>query len=163
MLEIRPIVINAKREVIGGNMRLRACQEIGLKEVFIIDASKLSAEEQRQFMIKDNVSFGDWNWDTLANEWNNEVLNNWGMDIPNWEDKPKFEAEIVDTGEYDFPEDEIENSHVKMVQLFLTTKTEPNFREWELSLRSIYQTENMTDTIYTLLEKAYKEHGNKKN
>lgn len=97
MLEIRPIVVNAKREVIGGNMRLKACQDIGLKEVFIIDASTLSEEEQRQFMIKDNVSFGEWNWDTLANQWDNGQLNDWGMDV--WEQKD---------GDYFDVEDEIE-------------------------------------------------------
>lgn len=97
MLEIRPIVVNAKSEVIGGNMRLKACQDIGLKEVFIIDASTLSEEEQRQFMIKDNVSFGEWNWDTLANQWDNGQLNDWGMDV--WEQKD---------GDYFDVEDEIE-------------------------------------------------------
>ena len=93
MLEIRPIVINAKSEVIGGNMRLKACKEIGLKEVFVIDASTLSEDEQRQFMIKDNVSFGEWNWDTLANQWDNTQLNDWGMDVWDQKDGEYFDVE----------------------------------------------------------------------
>jgi len=69
MLEIRPIVINDENVVLGGNMRLEACKKAGLKEVPVIEASDLSADEQRQFIIKDNVGFGDWDWDLLANEW----------------------------------------------------------------------------------------------
>jgi hypothetical protein len=82
MLELRPIVVNDDMIVLGGNMRLKACKEAGLKEVPIIKASDLTDEQQREFIIKDNVGFGEWDWDMLANEWNAEKLDDWGLDIP---------------------------------------------------------------------------------
>lgn len=84
MLEIRPIVVNDDMIVLGGNMRLKACKEAGLKEVPIIKASELTEDEQRQFIIKDNVSGGEWDWDMLANEWDSEQLEEWGLDVPNF-------------------------------------------------------------------------------
>ena len=62
MLAIRPIVVNADMIVLGGNMRLKACKEAGLKEVPIIKASSLTPEQQREFIIKDNVGFGEYDW-----------------------------------------------------------------------------------------------------
>jgi DNA modification methylase len=82
MLEIRPIVVNDDMIVLGGNMRLRACKEAGLKEVPIIKVSDLTEDEQRQFIIKDNVSGGEWDWDMIANEWDVEQLDEWGLDVP---------------------------------------------------------------------------------
>jgi hypothetical protein len=84
MLDIRPIVVNDEMIVLGGNMRLKACIEAGLKEVAIIKASELTPEQQNEFIIKDNVGFGEWNWDDLANSWDTEQLTEWGLDIPNW-------------------------------------------------------------------------------
>jgi site-specific DNA-methyltransferase (adenine-specific) len=82
MLELRPIVVNADNVVLGGNMRLKACQAAGLTEVPIILASGLTDEQQREFIIKDNVGFGEWDWDTLANEWDADLLDQWGLDVP---------------------------------------------------------------------------------
>ena len=164
MLEIRPIVVNKDMIILGGNMRYKACKEVGLKEISIIIADNLTPEQEREFLIKDNTSGGEWDWDILANEWNSAQLEDWGMD--NWkniDDKELFDSQVEDTGAYDFPEDNIENSHVKMVQLFLNDKTEPNFREWELSLRNIHGTDNLTDTVYSVLKKAYKEYDTKSN
>lgn len=84
MLEIRPIVVNDDMIVLGGNMRLKACKEAGLKEVPVIKAADLTEDEQRQFIIKDNVGFGEWDWDVLANEWNSEELEEWGLDLPDF-------------------------------------------------------------------------------
>lgn len=81
MLELRPIIVNDDMVVLGGNMRLKACKEAGLKEVPVIKASSLSEDQQKEFIIKDNVGFGDWDWDILANEWDTEQLTEWGMDI----------------------------------------------------------------------------------
>ena len=83
MLEIRPIVVNEDMIVLGGNMRLKACIEAGLKEVAIIKANDLTPEQQNEFIIKDNVGFGEWNWDDLANDWDSEQLDEWGLDIWN--------------------------------------------------------------------------------
>jgi len=82
MLEIRPIVVNADMVVLGGNMRFKACKEAGLKEVPIIVAENLTDEQQKEFIIKDNVSGGEWDWDMLANEWDTDKLEAWGLDLP---------------------------------------------------------------------------------
>ena len=82
MLEIRPIVVNEDMVVLGGNMRFKACIEAGLKEVPVIKASDLTEEQQKEFIIKDNVGFGEWDWDILANEWDSEQLTDWGLDLP---------------------------------------------------------------------------------
>jgi hypothetical protein len=82
MLEIRPIVVDKNNMVLGGNMRLRACQKAGLTEVAIIKADQLTEEQQREFIIKDNIGFGEWDWDALANTFDAEDLESWGMDLP---------------------------------------------------------------------------------
>ena len=82
MLEIRPIVVNSDMIVLGGNMRLKACKEAGLKEVPIIMADSLTEDEQKQFIIKDNIGFGEWDWEMLANEWEAELLDEWGLSVP---------------------------------------------------------------------------------
>jgi hypothetical protein len=82
MLNIRPIVVNNDMVVLGGNMRLKACREAGLKEVPIIVAGELTEAQQREFIIKDNVSGGDWDWTLLSNDWDTEQLEEWGLDIP---------------------------------------------------------------------------------
>ena len=107
MLKIRPIVVNNDMIVLGGNMRLKACKEAGLKEIPIIKASDLTEEQQREFIIKDNVGFGEWDWQQIANEWDAEQLNQWGLDIPDFEAK---EAECVDD-DYEIP-DEIQTDIV---------------------------------------------------
>jgi DNA modification methylase len=93
MLEIRPIVVNQDMIVLGGNMRLKACKEAGLKEVPIIHADNLTEEQQREFIIKDNVSGGEWDWELLAKEWDTELLDEWGLDLPETETIEVLEAE----------------------------------------------------------------------
>ena len=100
MLEIRPIVVNNEMMILGGNMRWKAIQEIGIKEVPIIKAENLTEQQQREFLIKDNVGFGEWDWDALANDWNPEELNEWGLDVPNL-DLNELEATEDD---FDVPE-----------------------------------------------------------
>lgn len=85
MLAIRPIVVNSDMVVLGGNMRLKACKEAGLKEVPIIIADNLTEAQQREFIIKDNVSGGEWDWSALTSEWDTEQLEEWGLDIPTFE------------------------------------------------------------------------------
>ena len=86
MLEIRPIVVNDDMIVLGGNMRLKACREAGLKEVPIIKASDLTEEEQEQFIIKDNVSGGEWDWQMLTSDFDINKLEEWGLELPYSED-----------------------------------------------------------------------------
>jgi ParB-like chromosome segregation protein Spo0J len=82
MLELRPIVIDENNIVLGGNMRLKACQELGLKDVPTIFAKDLTEDQKKEFIIKDNVGFGEWNWDDLANDWDETKLVEWGLDLP---------------------------------------------------------------------------------
>ena len=81
MLEIRPIVVNSDMIILGGNMRYKACKEAGIKEIPVIIADSLTEEQQKEFLIKDNVSGGEWDWEVLANEWDSEQLESWGLDL----------------------------------------------------------------------------------
>jgi DNA modification methylase len=101
MLKLRPIVVNKDMVVLGGNMRLKACKEAGLKEVYILKADELTEQQQQEFIVKDNVGFGEWDWDILANEWDIKQLEEWGLDGFPFEDKV-LEAEEDD---YQEPED----------------------------------------------------------
>jgi len=94
MLEIRPIVVNNEMMILGGNMRLKAIQEIGIKEVPIIKAENLTEEQQREFLIKDNVGFGEWDWDALANDWDYKELVDWALDVPKMLDPEQFGEEF---------------------------------------------------------------------
>jgi len=97
MLEIRPIVVNSEMVVLGGNMRLKACKEAKIKELTVIIADNLTEEQQREFLIKDNVSGGEWDWEVLANEWDSEQLEDWGLDVPDFgADTELLEAEQKD-------------------------------------------------------------------
>jgi ParB-like chromosome segregation protein Spo0J len=84
MLELRPIVIDENNMVLGGNMRLKACIEAGLTDVPVIHANNLSEEKKKEFIVKDNVGYGEWDWDDLANNWDVEELTEWGLDIPDF-------------------------------------------------------------------------------
>jgi len=108
MLNIRPIVVNQDMIILGGNMRYKACKEAGLKEISIIKTD-LTEEQQREFLIKDNTSGGDWDWDVLANEWDAEELEAWGLDLP-----IDFNTEVLEAEEDDFevPEGGIETNIV---------------------------------------------------
>ena len=90
MLKLRPIVVNKDMVVLGGNMRLKACKEAGLKDVWILKADNLTEEQQKEFIVKDNVGFGEWDWDILGNEWNSVQLEDWGMD--NWQNMDDIET-----------------------------------------------------------------------
>jgi 16S rRNA G966 N2-methylase RsmD len=96
MLNLRPIVVNDDMVVLGGNMRLKACKEAGLKEIPIIKASELTEQQQKEFIVKDNVGYGEWDWNDLANNWDANQLQDWGLDIPG------FDAEVIEAQEDDF-------------------------------------------------------------
>jgi ParB-like chromosome segregation protein Spo0J len=98
MLNKRPLIVftdvDNKYVVLGGNMRLKACKEIGLKEIPIIIADEWTEEQKNEFLIKDNVGFGEWDWDSLANEWDVEKLDDWGLDLPILMNEPSLEELI---------------------------------------------------------------------
>ena len=82
MLELRPIVVDENNIILGGNMRYKACIEAGLKEIYILKAEDLTEQQKDEFIVKDNVGFGEWDWDILANEWDTDKLSDWGLDLP---------------------------------------------------------------------------------
>ena len=93
MLELRPIVIDDDGTILGGNMRFRALLELGYKEIpdsWVRKASELTDEEKQRFIIEDNVPFGEWDWEKLANEWDDKLLEEWGVDIPELKETEKL-------------------------------------------------------------------------
>lgn len=95
MLEKRPIVVDENMVVLGGNMRLEAAKAAGIFEVWIDVAEGWSEQQKREFIIKDNASFGEWDWELLGNDWNAEQLGEWGIDVPD------FEIEDINENETD--------------------------------------------------------------
>jgi hypothetical protein len=99
MLSLRPMVIDENNVVLGGNMRLRALQELGFTEIdeaWVKRSSDLTEEEKKRFIIADNVAFGEWDWDTLANDWDVVDLEVWGLDIPHYD---MVEEEVIEEEE----------------------------------------------------------------
>lgn len=151
MLKVRPIVVDDEMTVLGGNMRLRACIEAELKEVYIIKVSEFTDEQKKEFVIKDNSSFGEWDWDLLANEWNIESLSDWGLDIP----ASYFDEDV----EPDFDMDELDkdldtyiNSKVKQITLYFDNQQyEYVLAKLEEIMKKL-QLESNTDVIISLLE-----------
>ena len=100
MLELRPIVVDENNIILGGNMRYKACIEAGLKEIYILKAEDLTEQQKDEFIVKDNVGFGEWDWDILANEWDTDKLQDWGLDLPLDVSVQELEAEEDD---YEIP------------------------------------------------------------
>jgi ParB-like chromosome segregation protein Spo0J len=99
MLSLRPMVIDENNVVLGGNMRLRALQELGftdIDEAWVKRSSDLTEEEKKRFIIADNVAFGEWDWDTLANDWEVVDLEAWGLEIPFYDEEVKEEQSKED-------------------------------------------------------------------
>lgn len=117
MLDIRPIVVNKDWIVLGGNMRLKACKDAGVKEIPIILADDLDEQQQREFIIKDNIGYGDWDWAVLSLEWEQAELADWGLEtfetgelnvddfFAEGEEQPQLNNKII----LHFPEEVCEN------------------------------------------------------
>ena len=139
MLKLRPIVVVEKNVILGGNMRYKACQQIGLKEVYIIKAKNLTEKKRKQFVIKDNVGFGEWEWDMLSNEWNSSELEDWGLDV--WQNPDDVVAMVNKGDEYSewvgMPEFESKEDAIKVVVNFLNEKDRDEFvKKYALKLLS---------------------------
>ena len=115
MLELRPIVVNNKNVILGGNMRYKASIEAGLKEVFIVQADNLTEEQQKEFIIKDNVGFGEWDWDLLANDWDSSELEEWGLDV--WQPPTDADYSILDDLDVDEEMSTMEDGVKKAIQI----------------------------------------------
>jgi|14BtaG_2_1085337.scaffolds.fasta_scaffold115056_2 hypothetical protein len=151
MLKVRPIVVDEENMVLGGNMRLRACLEAGLKEVYIIKASEFTEEQKQEFIIKDNSSFGEWDWDLLANQWDINDLSDWGINIPASYFDEDVEPEF-DMDELDKDLDTYINSKVKQITMYFDNQ------QYEYALAKLQEImeerelESNTDVIIALLE-----------
>ena len=115
MLEKRPIVVDENMIVLGGNMRLNACKKAGLKEVWIDVAEGWTQKQKNEFIIKDNVGFGEWDWDILANDWQTEQLTDWGMDV--WQPEEEVDYSILDDDDLDNEIESMENGLRKAIQI----------------------------------------------
>ncbi len=123
MLSLRPIVVDKDNIILGGNMRYKACKEIGLKEVYIIQAADLDDKKAQEFIIKDNVGFGEWDWDVLANDWDTDLLEDWGLDL-------NIDNAIDDLEE----DDDIElpqSVQLEPPKEYILIMAEPNSVDWE--------------------------------
>jgi DNA modification methylase len=116
MLNKRPLVCYTDTDgqfvVLGGNMRLKAAKECKLKEIPIILADEWTAEQRAEFLIKDNVGFGEWDWEQLANEWDVQQLEDWGLDVPD------FEGEELEAQEDDYEIPDIVQTDIVLGDLF---------------------------------------------
>lgn len=151
MLKIRPIVVNADMIVLGGNMRLKACKEAGLKEVFIIKASELTEEQQREFVIKDNSGFGEWDWDMIANEWDGGQLEDWGLNLP------VFQDSMSNTEDYKGSDPDLElenfmNAEIKRLYLVYDSETFEKVVEWLNKKIKDYNVEDYSQFVLKLIE-----------
>jgi hypothetical protein len=119
MLNYRAIVAvkdtDGKYMVLGGNMRLRALQELGIKEAPVMLADHWTEEQRREFIIKDNVGFGEWDWDALANEWKAEDLDAWGIEVPSFATPPDYS--ILDDEDVQAQLDEMRDGVKKAIQI----------------------------------------------
>jgi len=127
MLNKRPLIVftdvDNKYVVLGGNMRLKACKEVGIKEIPIIVADEWTEEQKNEFLIKDNVGFGEWDWDSLANEWDVEKLEEWGLDVP-IDDRID---ELEDGEEIELPQ----SVQLEPPKEYILIMAEPNSVDWE--------------------------------
>lgn len=96
MLWLRPVVVNEEMVVLGGNMRLRAAVEAGLTKLPVMIAKGLTDEQQEEFIIKDNVPFGEWDWDILGNTWDENKLDEWGLKM-DWNKKDLLDVDPANT------------------------------------------------------------------
>ena len=125
MLEKRPIIVDEELMVLGGNMRLKASAEAGLKEVWIDVAEGWTQEQKDEFVVKDNVNFGEWDWAMLGNEWKTNELDNWGLDVwENQDDKNNLDAELEWSGMPEFKNDDLSPAR----QVIVSFKTEEDVK-----------------------------------
>jgi ParB-like chromosome segregation protein Spo0J len=115
MLMLRPIVVDNDMVILGGNQRYRACQEAGIKDVPIILASELNKEQIDRFVITDNVSFGDWDYDMLANNWDSELIDASGLDL--WKMPEDVDYSILDDEDVSEQLDDMTNGVKKAIQI----------------------------------------------
>jgi hypothetical protein len=155
MLEKRPLVVftdkDGKFVVLGGNMRLKAAKELGIKELPVIVADEWTEEQKAQFLIKDNVNFGEWNHEELANEWDAIQLQEWGLEVFGWED------DLSNNEEYNGLDavsklDKFMSAELKRMFLVYDNETFEKVTAWFSRLRENYILEDNSSVILKLME-----------
>lgn len=155
MLNKRPLIVftdtDGKYVVLGGNMRLKALKELNYKEVPIILADEWTEEQKAEFLIKDNVGFGEWDWDNLANEWESELLNDWGLNVP------LFNDDMTNNEDYEGLDqlsklDKFLNAELKRMFLVYDNETFENVVNWFNKQQDKHELENHSQVILKLME-----------
>jgi hypothetical protein len=150
MLELRPIIVDENNIVLGGNMRLKACKEVGLKEVFIVRANDLTEQQKDEFIVKDNVGFGEWDWDILANEWDAELLNDWGLDV--WQNDELSNLNQYEGLDAESKLDKFLNAELKRMFLVYDNDTFENVISWFNKQQQKHELQNHSQVILKLME-----------
>ena len=154
MLNKRPLIcftdVDGKYVVLGGNMRLKAAQEIGLKQMPIILADDWTQEQKDEFLIKDNVGFGEWDWDQLANEWDPEKLNEWNVGV--WQSDNLSNENIYNGQNPDLELDKFLNSELKRMFFVYDNETYLKVVNWFNELQEKHNLENHSQVILKLIE-----------
>tara|TARA_R110002167_G_scaffold9407_1_gene42947 strand:- start:737 stop:1333 length:597 start_codon:yes stop_codon:yes gene_type:complete len=142
MLKLRPIIVDENMMVLGGNMRLKASKEAGLKEVWIDIAEGLTEEQKKEFVVKDNVNFGEWDWAILGNEWNTIKITEWGLDVwENQDDRNELNAEAEWTGMPEFNNEDLTPKR----QLIISFRNEDDIKVFANLIK-----QNITDKTKSL-------------
>ena len=159
MLELRPIVIDENNIILGGNMRHKACIEAGLKEVPVKIAKGLTAEQKQEFIVKDNVGFGEWDWAMLGNEWKSDKLDDWGLDV--WQNLDDTINKINSLDEWvGMPEFESKDNPYKIIINFETKEDRDAFHKLHpIEIQTKLEKESNTWTTWY----PYKEKQDLKN
>ena len=115
MLEKRPIVVDENMVVLGGNMRLEALKAAGVFEVWIDKAEGWTEQQKREFIVKDNVGYGEWDWDIIANDWNAEQIADWGLDV--WQPEEEVDYSLLEEEDFSSELDDLTNGVKKAIQI----------------------------------------------
>jgi len=149
MLKLRPLVVDEKGVILGGNMRYRACLEAGHTKVWVIQADELTEEQKSEFVIKDNVSFGEWDWEELDKDWDEAWLEDWGLDVPNLEEEVDYSVLEGDEGDKaDKKVDDMQESTTKAIQI------EFDMEDYEIADKAIKEARNAGHNIGKAVLKA---------
>ena len=156
MMELRPMVINKDNIVLGGNMRLKALKELGYKEVpdeWVKRAEDLTEDEQRQFIIKDNVGFGEHDWEMLATEWGADELSDWGLEVPaGWGEDDLSNNEKYEGLDQLSKLDKFLDAEVKRMFLVYDNATFEKVVTWFEKKQADFNLENNSDVILKIIE-----------
>jgi len=125
MLDIRPLVVDNNNVVLGGNMRLKALKDLGYTNINVVYVDNLTEEQKKEFIIKDNLSYGEWDWNILNVEWNIQELSEWGMEIVNFIEEDLSYEDLVDT------------EKTKSPKITITLRTLEDLQEAEIDVREL--------------------------